>query len=105
MIKVERMENGFMIEMDGTNGDLIEEIAHVAGAYHVRSIKEFKKKHGDLDVKRAIQASVDLFGLMMSHAMAKQLGVEEDKREEAEPVSICEVIAFDVAGKKGGSVQ
>ena len=104
MIKVERMENGFMIEMDGVNGDLIEEIAHVAGAYHVKAIKEFMKKAPGLDVKAAIHASVELFGLMMVKAMEKQLGVKEDG-EKREPVSIHEVISFDETKKKGGALQ
>lgn len=103
MIKVERMENGFMIEMDGANGDLIEEIAQAAAAYHVKVIKEFRKKHGDLDVNNAIRSSVDLFGVVMAGAMRKQLGVEEESRER-DPVSVCEVIPFDSA-KKGGQVQ
>ena len=104
MIKVERMENGFMIEMDGTDGNLIEEIAHAASAYHVKAIKEFMKKNPNMDVKNAIHASVDLFGLMMSHAMEKQLGIKEDKKKQ-EPVSISEVISCDEARKKGGPVQ
>ena len=104
MIKVERMENGFMIEMDGVNGDLIEEIAHVAGAYHVKAIKEFMKKNPNMDVEHAIHASVDLFGLIMVRAMEKQLGIKEDK-EKREPVSIREVISFDDAKKKGGALQ
>lgn len=104
MIKVERMENGFMIELDGSNGDLIEEIAHAAGAYHVKAIKDFMKKRSDLDVKYAIKASVELFGLIMKGAMEKQLGINEDS-EEIEPISIHEVISFDDAKKKGGVVQ
>lgn len=104
MIKVERTENGFIIEMDGTNGNVIEEIAYAAGAYHVRAIKGIMKKHAGLDVKHAIQSSVNLFGLIMANAMEKQLGIKEDKKE-AEPVSIREVISFDEAKKKGGVLQ
>ena len=104
MIKVERMENGFMIEMDGTDGNLIEEIAHAAGAYHVKAIKEFIKKNPNMAVEHAIRASVDLFGLIMARAMEKQLGIKEDKKKQ-DPVSIREVISFDDARKKGGPVQ
>lgn len=101
MIKVERMENGFMIEMDGANGDLIEEIAQAAAAYHVRTIKVREKK--EIDNEDAIKGSVFLFGIVMADAMRKQLGAEykEEKTADAD----FKVIPLDLKGKKGGVVQ
>jgi len=103
MIKVERMENGFMIEMDGTDVNLIEEIAHAASAYHVKAIKEFMKKNPNMDVKNAIHASVDLFGLIMAGAMEQQLGA--DGKEETKVDADFKAIPFDIVRKKGGPVQ
>ena len=104
MIKVEKMDAGYVVEMDGSDEELVHEIANAAAVYHVRAIKEFMQVHADVDVKHAIEASVDLFGLLMIQAMEKQLGVKEDG-EKREPVSIHEVISFDETKKKGGALQ
>jgi len=102
MVKVEKMKNGFIIEMDGSSGEVIEEIAQAAAAYHVRTIKEFRKDReiGDED---AIRGSVFMFGVMMAEVMRKQLGA--DGKEEKKVDADFKAIPFDIVRKKGGPVQ
>lgn len=102
MVKIEKMKNGFIIEMDGASGEVIEEIAQAAAAYHVRTIKEFRKDREIYD-ESAIKGSVFMFGIMMAAAMRKQLGA--DGKEEKPVDADFKAIPFDIVRKKGGEVQ
>lgn len=102
MVKIEKMENGFIIEMDGASGEVIEEIAQAAAAYHVRTIKEFRKDQ-EVSDEDAISGSVFMFGIMMAEAMRKQLGVAGKEKEKVK--ADFKAIPFDVVRKKGGPVQ
>jgi len=104
MIKCEKTKSGFVIEMDGQNGDLIREIAHAAAAYHVRAINEFRKKNpGGLSDRSAITGSLMMFMPMMIEAMEKQLGI--DKTDEKLGSFSCNVVPFEALKKKGGELQ
>ena len=102
MVKIEKMENGFIIEMDGSSGEVIEEIAQAAAVYHVRAIKEFRKDR-EIDDESAIKGSVFVFGIMMADAMRKQLGA--DGKKESKFDADFKAIPFDVVRRKGGPVQ
>ena len=104
MIRSEKTENGFIIEMDGSNGDLIWEIANAAAAYHVRMIREFRKENpGGLSDRSAITGSLAMFIPMVIGAMEKQLGI--DKTDEKLGSFSCEVVPFEALKKKGGEFQ
>ena len=104
MIKYEKTKSGFVIEMDGRNGDLIMEIAHAAAAYCVKAINEFRKENPDgIEDKRAIVTSAMMFMPMMIEAMEKQMGI--DGTDEKMGSFSCDVVPFEALKKKGGEVQ
>lgn len=104
MIKCEKTKSGFIVEMDGRNGNLIMEIAHAAAAYYVRAINKFRKEHPDgIEDKQAIAASAMMFMPMMIEAMEKQMGI--DGTDEKLGSFSCDVVPFEALKKKGGELQ
>lgn len=94
MVKCEKRDYGYEIQISGTANDVIGEIANLAAAFHVNVMKDDLHVDMKKDRSSAIKASCFAFGAVMKKAM-------EDILDEEKTQNI--VLKGDAA--KGGVVQ
>ncbi|MBR5302939.1 MAG: hypothetical protein IKU38_08900 [Clostridia bacterium] len=94
MVKCEKRDYGYEIQVSGTANDVIGEIANLAAVFHVNVMKDDLHVDMKKDRSAAIKASCCAFGAVMKKAM-------EDILDEAKTQNI--VLKGDAA--KGGVVQ
>ena len=94
MVKCEKRVYGYEIQIEGTTNELIGEMAHLVGSFHVNVMA--RNLHVDLkkDKELAIKASILGFGRAMELAMRDIL--DNDKNQ---------IIVLDGSSEKGGAVQ
>lgn len=94
MVKCEKRDYGYEIQVSGTTNDLIDEIAHLAAAFHVTLMKEDLHVDMKKDKWAAIKGSSGAFRLVMEKAMVEIL--DESKTQN---------IVLKGNAAKGGAVQ
>ena len=94
MVKSEKRDYGYEIQVSGTANDVIGEIAHLAAAFHVTLMKDDLHVDMKKDKRAAIKASCFAFKLLMEKAMEEIL--DEEKNAQHCPQGRC---------CEGGTVQ
>ena len=94
MVKSEKRDYGYEIQVSGTANDVIGEIAHLAAAFHVTLMKDDLHVDMKKDKRAAIRASCFAFGAIMEKTMEEIL--DEEKTHN---------IVFKGDAAKGGAVQ
>ena len=94
MVKSEKRDYGYEIQVSGTANDVIDEIAHLAAAFHVTLMKDDLHVDMKKDKRAAIKASCFAFRLLMEQAMEEIL--DEKKTQN---------IVLKGNAAKGGVVQ
>lgn len=99
MVRCEKVEAGYVVEMKGSFNDIISEIAYAAAVFHVKAIREDLDVNMDdeKDVKAAVRAAGTAFGLIVEEGIRKVLGIKH------EGSTLDEVLAL--MKEKGGERQ